>query len=287
MKREKLQWHPAFAAILRIELEEEREMLNIEDEHLLSKKPLQVDVLIIKKYKDIPLKKNIGRIFREHNLIEYKPPGDYLSINDFYKVYGYACLYQSDTEHVMSIDPEKITLTFVCNHFPQKMVRHLIQVRKLTLQKIEDGIYYLNGDTFPIQILVNRELSKASNYWLQNLRDDLDSDKEIPDLVEQYEKKKHSKLYQAAMDLIIRANWETVKETKKMCEALKELFADELEEADINGYNRGISQGISQGETSGIALAKTIFKLARSGKTPELIARECGISKERVLEILE
>ena len=33
------------------------------------------------------------------------------------------------------------------------------------------------------------------------------------------------------MDLVVRANWDKVKEEKEMCEALKELFADELQES--------------------------------------------------------
>ena len=295
MNNRKLQWHPAFSAVLRIELEEERALLEIEEEHLLSKKPLQVDVLVVKKKADAAIRKNIGRIFREHNIIEYKSPEDYLSINDFYKVYGYACLYQSDTEKVMEISPEEITLTFVCSHFPKKMAEHLQKVRKLKMETADEGIYYLHGDTFPIQIVVNRELPKAENYWLQNLRNDLETGAEIQELVERYEEKKHSKLYQAAMDLIVRANWKKMQEEKEMCDALKELFAEELKESDARGYDRGISRGISQGisqgilqgETRGILLTKNVFKLAGKGRSMQDIARECGIPEKKVREILE
>ncbi len=50
-KREQkvLQWHPAFYAGLQIEFKEEQDKLIFENEHNLSTKPLQVDVLIIKK----------------------------------------------------------------------------------------------------------------------------------------------------------------------------------------------------------------------------------------------
>ena len=41
------------------------------------------------------IQKNIGRIFRQYNIVEYKSPDDYLSIDDFYKVYAYCCLYKS------------------------------------------------------------------------------------------------------------------------------------------------------------------------------------------------
>ena len=95
MEKRKLQWHPAFGAALRITLKEEMEFLEMQEEYLLSKKPPQIDILIVKKLRDFPVKKAIGRIFRQHNIIEYKAPGDYLSINDFYKVYSYTCFYQS------------------------------------------------------------------------------------------------------------------------------------------------------------------------------------------------
>ena len=125
MKNTKLQWHPAFSAALRITLQDELEYLEMWEEYLLSKKPLQMDILIIKKLKDVPIRKTIGRIFRKHNIIEYKSPGDSLSINDFYKVYGYACIYQSDTDRIKDVDPQELTLTFVCSRYPRNLLKHL------------------------------------------------------------------------------------------------------------------------------------------------------------------
>ena len=84
-----LQWHPAFFAEIQIELQEDAEHLIFENEHQLGTKPKEIDVLIIKKDKGRVIRKNIGRIFRQHNIVEYKSPLDYLSIDDFYKVYGY------------------------------------------------------------------------------------------------------------------------------------------------------------------------------------------------------
>ena len=46
---EKIQWHPAFDAALQIELGEEAKYLTFEPEHLLSKKPMQIDVLVKKR----------------------------------------------------------------------------------------------------------------------------------------------------------------------------------------------------------------------------------------------
>lgn len=73
-----LQWHPAFYAGLQIEFQKEAHYLAFENEHHLGTKPKEIDVLIIKKDTDVSIEKNIGRIFRTHNIIEYKSPDDYL-----------------------------------------------------------------------------------------------------------------------------------------------------------------------------------------------------------------
>ena len=96
-KEEYLQWHPAFYATAQIELQEEAKYLIFEDEHQLSTKPMSIDVLVIKNEQKHKVQKNIGRIFQKYNLVEYKSPTDYISIDTFYKIYGYACFYKSDT----------------------------------------------------------------------------------------------------------------------------------------------------------------------------------------------
>ena len=64
-------------------------------ERLLSKEALKMDVLIIKKEKDVEIDKNIGKIFKGYNIFEYKSETDYLSVFDYNKVLGYALLYSS------------------------------------------------------------------------------------------------------------------------------------------------------------------------------------------------
>lgn len=77
------------------------------------------------------------------------------------------------------------------------------------------------------------------------------------------------------MNLITHANWKQMEVEKRMCDALKELFAEELKEAD------------SKGRTEGIRLTKLVFQLSLKGESPEAIADKCGISPEEVREILE
>ena len=231
--KDTIHWHPAFQASIQIEFEAEAEKLTFEPEHLLSKKPMQMDELIIKVAENEAIHKNIGRIFRRYNIIEYKSPDDNLTINDFYKVYGYCCFYQSDTDKICEIPPDELTITFICNHFPRRMVQHLKEFRGLDISHVEAGIYYITGDAFPIQLLVTRELDPKENLWLQSLRNNMSEPEEIETLLREYETKKSSKLYQAAMEVITRANWDAVKEVKEtMCEALKELMAEEFQEQE-------------------------------------------------------
>ena len=244
---DKIQWHPAFDAALQIELEAEAEYLEFEPEHLLSKKLMQIDVLV-KNEKDVKIQKNIGRIFRQYNIIEYKSPDDRLNIDDFYKTYGYACLYKSETGAIDEIPATELTITFVCYNYPLKMLQRLEHDKKLIIENIENGIYYLIGDSIPIQLIIIPKLSKESNYWLNNLRNDLKSGGEIRNFIEQYGKKKNSKLYQALADTIMRANWKELKEERKMCEALRELFADDLRESREEGVLEGRNAGKIEGK---------------------------------------
>ena len=68
----KIQWHPGFYAAAELELSDNQDDLLFQTEHNLSRKPLQIDLLIIKKKKNISIKNEIGAIFRGYNIIEYK-----------------------------------------------------------------------------------------------------------------------------------------------------------------------------------------------------------------------
>ena len=307
MNNEKLQWHPAFAAALRITLQDEMKYLELQEEYLLNKKPPQIDVLILKKVKEITLKKKIGQIFRGHNIIEYKSPDDTLSINDFYKVYGYTCFYQSNTDKIKEIDPTDLTITFAGSHYPRELFKHIKETRGIEVQQQSDGIYYLQGDAIPMQFLYIPKLDKEENYWLQTLRNNLTAGEEIRTLMANYEKNRKLKDYSAVMNLVTRANWTQMEVEKKMCDALNELFAEELKEADargrreghksgviegrktgmIEGHRTGVIEGRKSGRADGIKLTKKVFQLSAQGETMESIAEKCNIPMEEVRDILE
>ena len=267
-----LQWHPAFFAGLQIELKDDKENLSFENEHQLSAKPMEIDVLVIKKEKDVPVRKNIGRIFRKHNIIEYKSPKDYLSIDDFYKVYGYTCFYKADTGAADEIKANELTMTFVCSRYPYKLLRHLKEKRGYTIEKPEDGIYYIKGDYFPIQIIVTSKLSETENLWLKNLTDNMKDVRSARKLIDDYGKHRENDLYESVMNIIMRANKEKFQEVRGMCDALKELMKDELEEAKREAKKEGIQQGIKilieSCKEFALSYEQTIHKIAEKYELP-------------------
>ncbi|MDR0871387.1 MAG: hypothetical protein LBN39_11405 [Planctomycetaceae bacterium] len=53
-----IQWHPAFFEAIQLELEEYRDVLIFNIEYDLTAAPLKIDVVIIKKRKNVVIKKN-------------------------------------------------------------------------------------------------------------------------------------------------------------------------------------------------------------------------------------
>ena len=258
-----LQWHPAFYAGIQIELENELDKLIFESEHNLSKKPMRIDVLIIKKLADDAIYKNIGRIFRRYNIVEYKSPTDYLSIDDFYKVYGYSCFYKSEAKRVDSIKITDITITFVSKKYPIELIEHLEKIRCFGLEKVDEGIYYITNDTLPMQLLVTSELLKEENLWLKCLTNDLDDIETIDRLSKEYGAHEHEELYKAVMDVIVRANKEKFKEVTNMCEALREIWAEDFEQARNEGIELGYVKGVIESGKELGASREKVFKLVQ------------------------
>ena len=59
-----IQWHPAFCAAAELELSANRAELDFQREYNLSKKPLQIDLLVVEKLDEVSIQNEIGRIFR-------------------------------------------------------------------------------------------------------------------------------------------------------------------------------------------------------------------------------
>ncbi len=252
-----LQWHPAFFADVQIEFGEEADKFLMENEHQLGTKPKVIDVLIIKKEAAGLIEKNIGRIFRQYNILEYKGPGDSFSVDDFYKVLAYALFYKTDTEQINKIDIRDMSITIVSHSYPREMIAHIKQIRGYKLELIEPGIYYVEGWMFPIQLVVTRMLQEDKNFWLYHLTNRIRDERTAEKIIREYWKHKDSKQYQAVMDTIVRANREKFQEVRgSMCQALEEVLEEvmkeKIEAREAAAMEQGIEQGIRRGREANL-----------------------------------
>ena len=276
-KSQKLQWHPAFCSALRLELLEDAANLEFTDEFQLTQKPLQIDCTVVKVKKNCRIKNEIGKIFRTYNIFEYKSPMDELNIDTFYKAVAYACLYKVLPNHVNEIPADEITITLIRDRKPVKLMREL-EKSGYECKKETAGIYYVSGVMFPVQIIASSELDTDMHVQLKALTDHLDET-----LMRQYllevsafaEREKN--LADVVLQVIVNSNMEKVQKWKGseriMCEALRVLMADELNEERLEGQREGRLEGQREGQIRAYAT------LVQDGIiTVEIGAEKAGMS---------
>jgi hypothetical protein len=287
-QQRKIFWHPAFFEAIQLELAEYRDLLEFKYEYQLASEPLRIDLLVIKKPKDLLIAKNIARIFRAENICEYKSPEDYLSVKDFLKVYAYACLYSAITPDV---DFSDITLTFVVNRYPRELVKYLTGVRGYSVTETCPGIHVVSGDYLPIQIIHSKKLSEADNLWLRSLTDDLESSRAGVILEEGSKRLLFTGAYLSAL---IRANPEAFLEVQTMARpTFEEVFTKAglipkwIEQGRSQGIEQGRVQGIEQGRVQGSLQSR--LEIARRMKTMGFreaqISAATGLSAEDVAKL--
>lgn len=233
MNEIKIQWHPGFVAAINLELAENRDDLIYEKEYNLNTKPLEIDLLVIKKDKDIQISNEIGRMFKGHNILEYRFPEDRMDIDSFYKAGAYASLYKAYGETVDERKAEDITVSLVREAKPDGLFRYFRE-HKVEVSNPYPGIYYvLDGVLFFTQVIVTRELNGKNHGWLKSLSDKLKK-QEMEALLNRARSlsgKLERELADAVLEVSVKANREIVEELKgdeAMCQALLEIMEPEI-----------------------------------------------------------
>ena len=233
MNEIKIQWHPGFVAAINLELAENRDDLIYEKEYNLNTKPLEIDLLVIKKDKDVQIANEIGRMFKGHNILEYRSPEDRMDIDSFYKAGAYASLYKAYGETVDERKADDITVSLVREAKPDGLFRYFRE-HKVEVSNPYPGIYYvLDGVLFFTQVIVTRELNGKNHGWLKSLSDKLKKE-EMEALLKRARSlsgKLERELADAVLEVSVKANREIVEELKgdeAMCQALLEIMEPEI-----------------------------------------------------------
>lgn len=223
-KKDKIYWHDAFYEAIQLEFYDYTNELLFENEHQLSKEALIMDVLIIKKKANTKIDKNIGRIFEEHNIFEYKSEYDSLSTRDYNKILGYAAIYSSFKDIAL----KDITISFVVTPKPTKLFDHLVNERGLEIEESSSGIYYVKGDILKAQIIESKKLSEENNVFLKNLRSSL-TKRDVKKVLDAYGKYAPLEKVSAYLNRVLNANLSIFKEVLAMdSPEIREIFGNHL-----------------------------------------------------------
>lgn len=282
-KAEKLQWHPAFCAATELELRQDLDVLELIPEYNLSKKPLQIDLVIIKKMDwKRTLQNEIGHIMRGHNILEYKGPGDELTIDSFFKVIGYASLYKAQGIAVNKIPASEVTVSFFRNAYPKALFQEL-KKEGYILKKMYPGIYYVRGKVpFPVQVVVTSQLERKAHCSLRVLTTQVEmQDAELfLEQIHYLESKNERSNIDSVLQVSVNANkqvYSLLRRQNEMCEALRELMKDEIE--------KELENKLEQGEK--LQLIRQVIKKLQKGNSVEETADMLEEEPENIRKIYE
>ena len=256
MEDTKKQWHPAFTAALMLELKKSWGSLVFEKEHNLNTKPLEIDLLVIKKDAAAMVENEIGELFRGHNIIEYKSPKDHLDIATLYKTEAYAGLYKAYGKTVDAIKADDITVSLIREAKPEGLFRHFKE-HGAAVSNPHNGIYYITeGVLFPTQVIVTRELEGELHTWLKPLSGNA-SEEDMRRLFREtsiLEGKSDRELADSVLEVSVKANKQLVEKLRgddDMSQALLEIMEPVLlereKQIEIRVKKECIKEGIREG----------------------------------------
>lgn len=252
MKDTKIQWHPGFVAAMNLELAQNRKDLIFEKEYNLNTKPLEIDLLVIRKDSSVRIANEIGILFRGHNIMEYKSPEDGLDIDDFYKAGAYASLYKSYGRTTDAVKADDVTVSLVREAKPEGLFRYF-KKHCYSVSNPYRGIYYIEGKIlFPTQIVVTKELDEESHVWLSALSESMKKQSMVKLLesVGRLTEKTDKEFADSVLEVSIGANKQVIEELigdDDMCQALMEIMEPQLLLREKKGREEGIEKGMREG----------------------------------------
>ena len=232
---ERTYWHPAFCGATEWELKQNRDDLSFDPDHTLSQTPIQMDMLVIKKNPSAVIENEIGKLFKQHNVFEFKGSGAGLSIDEYYKTIAYGCHYKSLGKYVDEIPAEELTLTMMREAYPRELFK-MLEVSGVVITEKYKGIYYLTGKVlFDTQVIVTGQVDGKKHPGLKILSRNAKED-DIRAFLQDTKQAKDPADYQnidAVLQVSVSENEELfrrIREDDKMCQALEELMKDKIAE---------------------------------------------------------
>jgi hypothetical protein len=218
----------------------------------LSRGPLKIDIVIIKKNSDVELEPAWSKAFRRYNLVEYKSPVDKApTLAVFDKLMGYTRLYASQNE-VKVCD---MTATLVCAREPRKLFKALKEDYGYKILRAGNGIYYIREKGWDAEKSLAIQVVAQESEFLLRALDNKMLDAATVEKVAEFmvtEGMDNRELLGYWFEVMgskefkrITERMQTMKRTKQEVREILEaagIYDDLLHEGELEGWQKGLEE---------------------------------------------
>ena len=229
-------YHAGLVAALKTKYDDQYNFMETIKEKILGEKPPRLDAVVLKKDPDQHLTDEIGCFFLEHNVFEFKGFGDGISINDIFKVEGYALFYMTIDKKVNEVPLGTVTVSILQYRFPRTVLQEL-ETMGCEVKERTEGIFEISGGPiiFPFQII--DAVILGSDWDVLKVLVPGATEEQIEKIQEEYENAQNEILKQHLADVLRTAYesnesiFEKLKEEGRMGEKFDQIFEKQIQEA--------------------------------------------------------
>ena len=229
-------YHAGLVAALKTKYDDQFNFMETIKEIILGEKPPRLDAVVLKKDPDQHLTDEIGCFFLEHNVFEFKGFGDGISINDIFKVEGYALFYMTIDKKVNEVPLGTVTVSILQYRFPRTVLQEL-ETMGCEVKERTEGIFEISGGPiiFPFQII--DAVILGSDWDVLKVLVPGATEEQIEKIQEEYENAQNEILKQHLADVLRTAYesnesiFEKLKEEGRMGEKFDQIFEKQIQEA--------------------------------------------------------
>ena len=282
-RKERTPYHGATFSVFSSRLYEYQQngIVALHDEHRLSKEPLRIDIVVIKKNSDVELEPIWAKIFRAHNLVEYKSPADKApTFEVFSKLMGYAWIYAAQEKVKIS----DMTVTLVCAETPQKLFKILKEDFDYEILEKDEGIYYITEKGAVAEKRLAVQVMAHKSEPLLQAMDKRPLDGAAADKIAKIvftAIKKHAVTLGYWSMALTQENLENIlermgkmtkheKDRRQVLESFGLVDKNQLEEGRQEGMQEGMQKGMQEGMRKVITLLEKGYSLADAKKMLKL-----------------
>jgi hypothetical protein len=179
---------------------------------------------------------------------------------------------------------------------PRKLLEYLRGEYKFKTVEKWPGIYYVEGNIFPVQVIESKRLEGGGGViWVKELRGGLNGE-ELREIIEMSGKMPKGAPLSAYLHTILRANSLGFREMVAMSDASFEAVLEEygltakweakgLEKGLEKGLQKGLQKGLRKGREEG--LEDAVKRLQKYGMEPKQIAEALALPLGTVFRYLK